>query len=216
MKKPLTQRRKAAKRTEERVDMKPRSAGTSTASFAVLRLCVMFFLLASPFAAANDKPAKPERFTYRVTGLFAPDREADLRAAFRELPDVTLVAVDFDDAEITVEFVASKAFPGAKPEQVVERLDQQLRQATRSTFGVKPRRTVLRERLERVVIPVSGLDCKACSLAAYEIVARIDGVEQATASFKDGRVTALIDPARTNRAALEAALRQRGVRVGAP
>lgn len=173
-------------------------------------------LLASAVAtaAAADKPAKPERYTYRALGLFSPDREKDLRKAFADLPDIKLVAVDFDGAEIAIEFDPAKAFPGAKPAEVVERFDQKLRQATRHTFGAKPRRTVPKEKLEQVVIPVAGLDCKACCLAAYEIVARIDGVEQATASFKDGKVTARIDPTRTDRAELEMALRKRGVKVG--
>ena len=41
----------------------------------------------------------------------------------------------------------------------------------------------------------------------------MDGVEQATASFKDGKVTALIDPARTSRDALVDALKKRQVNV---
>ncbi|HTU22227.1 MAG TPA: hypothetical protein VMG10_29580 [Gemmataceae bacterium] len=45
---------------------------------------------------------------------------------------------------------------------------------------------------------------------------RIDGFETATASFREGRMTALIDPAKTNRATLEAALKKRGVDVKAP
>ena len=53
-----------------------------------------------------------------------------------------------------------------------------------------------------VVIPAAGLDCKACCLAAYETISGIDGVEQATASFKEGRITALIDPLKTDRAKL--------------
>lgn len=180
-------------------------------------IAVLVAALALTPAAADDKPAKVERFAYRVTGLFSPDREKDLRAVFtEELPDITLVAVAFDDAEITVEFAPDKVFPGQKPERVVELVDQKLRTVTRGTFGVKPRRTVARDKLTQVVIPVAGLDCKACCLAAYEIVAKIDGVEQATASFKEGRVTALIDPAKTDRAALEDALRKRNVSVGKP
>lgn len=181
--------------------------------FASLRLCVTLLLLPAT-AAAADKPATPQRFTYHVLGLFSPDRDKDLRKAFEDLPDFKLIAVDFEGAEITVEFDPATAFPGAKPAEVVERFDQKLRQATRHTFGAKPRRTVPKEKLEQVVIPVAGLDCKACCLAAYEIVARIDGVEQATASFKDGKVTARIDPAKTDRAELEMALRKRGVAVG--
>jgi copper chaperone CopZ len=173
-------------------------------------------LVALPASPADDKPAKPERLTYRVTGLFSPDREKDLRAAFEDLPEFKLVAVNFDDAEVTVEFEPAKLFPNQKPERVTELVDQRLRSVTRSTFGVKPRRTIPRDKLEVVVIPVAGLDCKACCLVAYEAVANVDGVYQATASFKDGRVTALIDPAKADRTRLEDALRKKGVQLGKP
>jgi copper chaperone CopZ len=184
-----------------------------------LRLFFMAGLLAVSLpvtVAADDKPANPERITYRVLGLFSADREKDLRAAFEELPDLKLVGVNFDDAEITIEFVPGKVFPGQKPERVVELIDQQVRAQTHHTFSVKPRRTVPRDKLKPVVIPVAGLDCKACSLAAYEAVAAIDGVEQATASFKEGRITALIDPKRTDQTKLEEALRKKGVQLGKP
>src|ERR687883_37356 len=101
--------------------------------------------------------------------------------SFLHLIAVALLAVAADDK------------PAAKPEQVVERLDQKVREASHHTFGVKPRRTVPRDKLKRVEVAVAGLDCRACCLAAYEIVAAVDGVYQATASFKDGQVTALID-----------------------
>ena len=179
----------------------------------MLRALLIFAVAALP-AAAADKPAKTERFTYRVIGLFSKDREKDLKTAFAEIPDLSLVSVNFDDGEITVAFAPARAFPGSKPEQLVERVNDKLRTASGHTFGAKPRRAVPREKLESVSIPVAGLDCKACCLAAYEIVARIDGVEQATASFKDGKITARIDPARTDRAELEMALRKRGVKVG--
>jgi copper chaperone CopZ len=184
--------------------------------YLYLTTAVLATYLVSGFAAADDKPGKPEKVTYRVLGLFSPDREKDLREAFKELPDVTLVAVNFDDAEITIEFDPAKAFPGAKPGQVVEQFDQKLRSVTRSTFGVKPRRTVPRDKLQQVVIPTAGLDCKGCCLAAYEVIAGIDGVMQATASFKEGRMTAWIDPTKTDRTKLEDALRKRGVEVTKP
>jgi len=62
-----------------------------------------------------------------------------------------------------------------------------------------------------IEIPNKGLDCKAGSLAVYEILARIEGVEQATASFHDAVATVWIDPAKTNRPALEEALKKRHV-----
>ena len=63
---------------------------------------------------------------------------------------------------------------------------------THHTFGVKPRRTVPRDKLQQVVIPVAGLDCKACCLAAYEAVAgmlmvgTISGVMLATVLNNSG------------------------------
>jgi len=66
-----------------------------------------------------------------------------------------------------------------------------------------------------VNISIAGLDCTGCSYGAYLAVYKIDGVENATASFKEGAVTAWIDPNKTNRAALEEALTKRGVTVKA-
>jgi len=163
--------------------------------------------------AAAEPPPKVERITYRVTGLFAPDREKDLRKAFADLPDFKLIAVDFAEAEMTVEFTPATLFPGQKPERVTELVNDRVRAATGHTFGVTPRRAVPRGKLVTVEIPVAGCDCQACCLAAYEAVAGVDGVEQATASFRDGKVTARIDPTRTDKGKLEAALRMRNVDV---
>ena len=180
-------------------------------------LHAVFIAFLPAMAAADDKPApRPERFTYRVLGLFSRDREADLRKGFEDIPDIKLVAVNFDDAELTLEFAPAKLFPGQKPDRAVELVNDRVRQATHHTFGVKPRSTVPKDKLREVVIPVGGLDCKACCLAAYEIVAQIDGVMQATASFKEGKVTARFDPSKTDRAKLEEVLRKRGVHVGPP
>ncbi|MFM8273500.1 MAG: cation transporter [Gemmata sp.] len=181
-----------------------------------MRTHLFAVLLFPAFAAAQPAKVepKPERVTYRLIGLFSPDREKDLRAAFEELPEFKLAAVSFDEAEVTVEFTPAKLFPNQKPERVTELVNEKLRGVTRGTFGVKPRRTVPRDKLEQVVFPVAGLDCKACCLAAYEAVAAIDGVEQATASFKEGRVTALIDPAKTSKEKLEEALKKKGVDLG--
>ena len=175
---------------------------------------IAFVLAAGAVAAQSPLPLSEGPYTYRVLGLFSKDREADLRASFELLPEFKLSKVDFDYAEITVAFAPAKLFPGQKAERVAELVNDRLRQASHHTFGVKPRSTAARDKLQRVEIPAGGLDCKACCLAAYEIVAQIDGVEQATASFKEGKVTALIDPARTDRAKLEETLRKRGVLAG--
>lgn len=78
---------------------------------------------------------------------------------------------------------------------------------------MKPLRTIELEKLKLVEIPVAGLDCKACCLGVYEAIYKLPGVEVATASFKIGLVTALIDADKVDRPTLEAALKQRGVQV---
>ncbi len=157
---------------------------------------------------------EPQAYVFRVTGLFDPDRVDDFRAVVEKLPDVRLETLDYDRAEARFTFDPAKLFPGAKPEQIVERFDQIVRQSSSSTFGIRPPSVVPRERLQAVTIPIVGLDCRACSLAAYEIVLKVEGVEQAQASFRDGLVRAWIDPTRTTRAALEEALRKRNVQLG--
>lgn len=150
---------------------------------------------------------------HRITGLFQPDREADLKSAAEKLQDIKLVSIDYQNAEATFEYDATKVFPGAKPEQIIERFDDQLKSVSRGTFGVKPALQKPVDKLHQLEIAVVGLDCKGCAWAAYDALNRIDGVERATVSFKEGRAIALIDPDKTNQAALEAALKQRGVQL---
>ena len=166
---------------------------------------------------AQDKPAQPHLATHRITGLFAPDRETDLRRALEQLPEVELISLNFDHAEATFRYDPAKAFPGTKPDDIAKRFNEKLRSASSHTLGVQhldP--AIAKDQLVRIEIPVAGLDCRACSLAAYEIVAKIDGVYQATASFKEGRITALFDSTKTDRAALITALIKRNVTVPAP
>ncbi len=186
---------------------------TSTNSrlhFAALLLA----FVATGAQAADETPPTGKLIKHQITGLFSPDREQDLREVFEQkLPQFKLKSIDFANAEATFDYDPDKVYPGAKPEQIVERFDNDLRNATRHTFGVKPLRTIEKDKLKLIEIPVVGLDCKACSLAAYEAVYRQKGVETATASFKAGQVTALIDPAQTDRVELETALKQRGVQL---
>lgn len=159
---------------------------------------------------------RPERLTVRVLGLFAPAREAALRDALKQLPELTLIDLNYADGELTVEFVRGKAFPGSKPEHLPERLNEKIRSATHYTIGVSPRTTVPRAKLTMLVIPVAGCDCAACNLAATEAIDKLDGVDRVTVSFREGKLTARIDPAKATRAALEDALKRSGVTVGSP
>ena len=146
----------------------------------------------------------------RIVGLFAKDRVADLQVVLDKW-QIKMVELDFNQAEGLLEFDAAKVLAGVKPQEYTARLDEMFRNASQGTFGLKPPSSTPKNQLKRVEIPVLGLDCKACCLAAYEIVARLDGVEQATASFKEGRISALIDPKRIQITQIEAALKERGV-----
>ncbi len=185
-----------------------------TATAFLLALVLSIGFLARPIHAADVKPSTSETITQRVTGLFAPDREADLRTALQEIPGVELVSLDFNLAEATFRYDPTVAFPGAKPADAPKRLAEKLRSASNSTFNLQlldP--SIAKDQLTRVEIPIAGLDCRACSLAAYEIVAKIEGVYAATASFHDRKATALIDPKKTNRESIIAALTKRNVSV---
>jgi copper chaperone CopZ len=167
-------------------------------------------LAAAPAVWADE--AKLVR--HQITGLFCPEREQDFKdLCSQKLARFKLVSVDYANAEATFDYDPAKEFPGANPAQVIERFDNELRNASRHTFGAKPLRTMPKEKLKLVEFSIVGLDCKACSLAVYEIIYRLKGVEQATASFKSGKATALIDPEQIDRVQIEMALKQRGVLV---
>ncbi len=190
-----------------------RRASKACAPFAIVLCLIILSPVFCRLARAEDAATEPKPIRHQITGLFSPDREADLCEVFTKLPEFQLVSVDFKNAEASFRYDPAKVFPNAKPEQMVERFDGLLRQASRHTFGVKPLRTIPDDKLTLVEIGVVGLDCKGCSLGAYDAIYRMPGVERATASFKEGRVTALIDPEKTDRVELEMALKQRGVEL---
>src|SRR5262249_34039554 len=142
--------------------------------------------------------------------------ELVLREALKQLPELTLIDLNYPEGELTVEFLRGKAFPGAKPEQLAERLNEKVRSATHHTIGASSRTTVPRAQLSAVIIPVVGCDCAACNLAATETIDKLDGVDRVTTSFKEGKLTARFDPTRIKREALEEALKRSGVTVGSP
>ena len=180
----------------------------------LILITILSLFITTVADAADDKPAEPQPVKHRVTGLFSPDREADLKKVFAEkIPEVKLVSVDFKNSEATFVYDADKLFNKPKPEQFIERFDNVLRTHTLGTFGIRAVCAIPQDKLEFIEIPVVGLDCKGCCLAAYEAIYKIDGVEQATASFRDGLVTARINPEKTNRAALEEALKAKHVEL---
>ena len=180
------------------------------------RLLIILCLLASPIFAADEKPAEPQNFTHRITGLFAPSRETTLRTALETLPNVKLVSLDFEHAEGVFNYDPAVAFNGTKPEDITKRFDELIRNATRSTLGIAPLITTPHDKLTGIEIRVISLDCQACALATYEAIYKIDGVAAATVDYKEGRVTALIHSSKTTQPALEDALKKREVKLKAP
>jgi copper chaperone CopZ len=179
-------------------------------------IAIVLALFSNAVRAADDKPAQPQTISCRITGLCCPKREDDLRETVKRMADVKLLGIDFKNAEATLAYDPAQLFPNAPAKEVAERFNKMLGTASVNTFAVNPAPRAPKDKLKLVEIPVVGLDCKGCCLGAYEAIYKIEGVEHATASFKDGRVTALIDPAKTDRSTLEAALKQRGVALKAP
>ncbi|MCY2962752.1 MAG: heavy metal-associated domain-containing protein [Planctomycetota bacterium] len=177
-------------------------------------LLVLFRMALSSSAAADDKPAEtPATFKHQITGLFSPDRVDDLKETMKHIPEIELVKVDYEKAEATFRYEPAKAFAGTKPEQIVERFDQILRNESNHTFGVKPLCELPADKLTTVEITVGGLDCKGCAFGAYDSIYRLPGVERATVSFKKGQLKAVINPEKVDRIELETALKQRGVEI---
>lgn len=174
-------------------------------------MCVV--LAASQICAEDESADQIPPGKHQITGLFMPEREQDLRKLFEKHPEFKLVSVDFPNAEVMLDYDGATIWPGEKPEKYVERLDELLHRSSRGTFGAKPLRKAPLKKLKRVKIPVVGLDCKGCSYAAYLLIFKLPGVEHATASFKAGEVTALIDPELTDQTELEEALRKGGVEI---
>ncbi len=177
----------------------------------------------SSLSANGNQPSKKLQFEkehlieLQVTGLFMQDCVENFRSAISKFPEAKLRAVDFKTAKASIGYAAqSDRFRGAQPEQIVERLNNEIRHLSNQTLGVKPLGKIPRDQLKRVEIKIVGLDCMACSLAVYEIISRLEGVEQATADFGDGLAIAWIDPNKTSRSALEEALKNRNVSLADP
>jgi len=175
-------------------------------TFASL-LCAL--TLALPLLHAEEQTG-----TYRLIGLSAPEREADLREVMKTLPDVTFVSLDAAKAEVTLRFEAEKLFPPTKAKQppaadkITARLDTLIGTASTRTFGITERSTVPADKLTKVEILIGVLDCKGCRYAAYQAVAKLDGVERATVSATPSAVIAWIDATKIKRDALEDALKK--------
>ncbi len=164
--------------------------------------------------------AEEQTGTYRLVGLSAAEREPDLREVMKAVPDVALVSLDAVKAEVTLRYELEKLFPTAKPKQppapekITERISGLIGQASRNTFTITARSTLPAEKLTKLEIPIGVLDCKGCRYAAYQAVAKLDGVERATVNTAPSAVIAWVDATKVKRDALVEALKK--ARVGLP
>lgn len=179
----------------------------------VLLLGLAWLGLPMPLGAAETS----DRFG--IVGLFAPERQQDLREVLKEVPEVQLVGVDMDSAEVTLRYDLAKLFPNIdakKPptaEQKLQRLNNLLASASHGSFRLVPISAVPKDSLTKLEIDIGILDCKACRYAAYRAAMGVDGVTRATVSADPSRVVAWIDAKKTDRSAIENALKRVGVVV---
>lgn len=158
--------------------------------------------------------ADEAEFQFRVTSFFIPEREATVREAFESIHEsLEVVDLDFETAVATLRFDPAVVVERAGDNEENQRalLSQMLRGSTRGVVDVLPISAVPNEQIEEVVIPVAGLDCIGCSYAAYEAVRRVEGVEYAIASFRDGRVLARFDREKTSEEQLLAELMKKRI-----
>ncbi len=168
-------------------------------------LLLLFSLIALPLHADESK--------HRIIGLSEPSREQDLREQVKTMPEVEVAALNFDTAEVTFRYDPAKLMPGYNPkkppapEAITKRLEDLLRAASNGTFTLVPLSTLPADKLQKIEFQCGLLDCKGCRYGAYIAIAKIEGVERATVN-EHALLTAWIDPAKTNRDALEAALKK--------
>jgi copper chaperone CopZ len=165
-------------------------------------LAALLLCLAGAGALHGAPDNTVQTITYRMTGLCYPERVDDLRAVIKEEPALKLVDVDYANARATFEYIP-RNFPALRFRELLGKRG----------FGINPAPALSADKLTVVEIPIVGLDCKGCSFAAYLAIYKLDGVEQANVSFKEGRVRALIDPTKINRLELESALKKARVQL---
>lgn len=165
--------------------------------------------------------AHADESKHRVIGLSEPSREQDLREQVKTMPEVELAALNYDTTEVTFRYDVTKLITNYNPkkpptdEVITKRLDELLRAASQGTFTLKPPATLPPDQLQKVEVQCGLLDCKGCRYGAYLAIAKLDGVEHATVN-EAGLLTASIDPAKTNREALEEALKKARVELKTP
>ncbi|MEI6231836.1 MAG: hypothetical protein WCT04_02200 [Planctomycetota bacterium] len=168
-------------------------------------------LLASLLFGASQA----EESKFRLMGLCSADRVDDFKEFAKTMPDISLVSVDFDSTEVVLTYEFEKLFPGQNfkkkpptPEAIEKRLNELLHNASRGSFTFKPLSTLAKDKEKVEEFNVGMLDCKGCRYGVYSAVSKVDGVERAQVNSEKGILKLWIDPAKTNRTALEEVLKK--------
>ena len=183
----------------------------------IIRIGLIIAMLLCPMILSS----RGEESRHRIVGLSEPSREQDLRELVKTMPEMELLTFDFATTEVTFRYDVPKLIGGYNPKQpptaeaITKRLDELLRTASHGSFTLKPPATIPQDKMQAIEIKVGILDCKGCRYGAYIAIAKLDGVERATVT-EAGLLTAWIDPAKTDRAALEAALKKGRVELPSP
>ncbi|MEQ1841215.1 MAG: heavy metal-associated domain-containing protein [Verrucomicrobiales bacterium] len=179
-----------------------------------MRIAFMFLICLAGVAL------QAEEMKVRVYGFSHPERVEDFHKAVSTLPELTLVNVDGDRASATFRYdppvLLGKAKPGpheVTPEKILERINSLLGKASRQTFSVDAPSDLSEDKWVKVEIPVGVLDCKGCRYGAYIAIAKLEGVERASVNSDSLTLSVWIDPTKTNKEALEAALKKARVEL---
>jgi len=172
------------------------------------------------FSLCGTLCAEEQTTTVRVIGFSDPSRVEDFRTTVKSVPELQLVSVDGERATAVLRYEVSAIITKPKPKpdditpaKILAQIDNRIGKASVRTFTVAEPTGVAEDKLTKVAIKGGVLDCKGCRYGAYIAIAKLDGVERATADSITRTLTAWIDPAKTNREALEAALKKAHVEL---
>jgi len=192
----------------------------SSTSSSAKSACSEYVPEAMTRRTTGNTRAEDQTSTYRLVGLFEPSRAEEFRKLLaEELPELKVDRIDFEKAEVTLRYELASLFSDGKvpkgftAEKLREKIDQTIRGKSKGTFQITWPSSVAPGQQTRVDIKVGVLDCRGCRFGVYQIVAKIDGVERASVTSDTHVLTAWIDPAKTNREALEAALKKSQVQL---
>ena len=178
-------------------------------------LRILFMLLCDAALRAEEQTT-----CVRVIGISDPSRVEDFRKTVKSVSELQLVSVDGDKATAVLRYEVSAIVTKPKPKpddlapaKILAEIDNLIGKACVRTFSITEPTGVAEDKLTKVECKVGVLDCKGCRYGAYIAIAKLDGVERAIVDSITRTLTAWIDPAKTNKEALEAALKKAHVEL---